>query len=114
VQNVQNATKAAKGGAEFRAAASGEPTAPPPPATAAATASSAEGPKPGETIEERAARLHRQAIIVDGHNDVPSVMLASNYDLATKSARTHTDLARMKTGGITAEFFSIYVEGDLA
>lgn len=73
-----------------------------------------EGPRPGETVDERAARVHRQAIIVDGHNDIPSVMLASNYDLATKSAKTHTDLTRMKAGGITGEFFSIYVEGDLA
>lgn len=72
------------------------------------------GAKPGETQEERAIRLHRQAIIVDGHNDIPSVMLAGNYDLGTPSRRTHTDLARMKSGGITGEFFSIYVEGDLA
>ena len=72
------------------------------------------GPRPGETLEERATRLHRQAIIVDGHNDIPSVILASNYDLGTKSTRTHTDLARMKAGGITGEFFSIYVEGELA
>ena len=73
-----------------------------------------EGPKAGETVEERAARIHRQAIIVDGHNDIPSVLLASNHDIATRSTRTHTDLARMKAGGVTGEFFSIYVEGELA
>lgn len=96
-------------------------TARPPPSAArqtggppAASPTSREGPRPGETLEERAARLHRQAIIVDGHNDVPSVILAGNYDLGTSSPRTHTDLARMKSGGITGSFFSIYVEGDLA
>ncbi|HSO37276.1 MAG TPA: dipeptidase [Labilithrix sp.] len=73
-----------------------------------------QGPPAGETLEQRAARVHRQAIIVDGHNDIPSVMLATGYDLGTPSARTHTDLARMKAGGITGEFFSIYVDGDLA
>ena len=52
-----------------------------------------------------------EAIIVDRHDDIPLVILASNYDLGTKSTRTHTDLARMKAGGITGEFFSIYVEG---
>ena len=83
-------------------------------AAPAAPTATFEGPKPGETVEERATRIHRQAIIVDGHNDIPSVLLASNHDLGTRSVRTHTDLARMKTGGITAEFFSIYVEGDLA
>lgn len=72
------------------------------------------GPVPGETLEARAERVHRQAIIVDGHNDIPSVMLSTGYDLGTPSRKTHTDLARMKAGGITGEFFSIYVEGDLA
>jgi membrane dipeptidase len=71
------------------------------------------GPAPGETLEERAARVHRQAIIIDGHNDIPSVILASGYDLGTRSSRTHTDLARMKAGGITGEFFSIYVDKEL-
>jgi membrane dipeptidase len=72
-----------------------------------------EGPRPGETLEERAARVHRQAIIVDGHNDIPSIILASGYDLGTRGAHTHTDLARMKAGGITGEFFSIYVDKEL-
>ncbi|MBX3187263.1 MAG: dipeptidase [Labilithrix sp.] len=83
-------------------------------ATGTATSASASASARAETIDERAARVHRQAIIVDGHNDIPSVMLSSGYDLGTPSTKTHTDLARMKTGGITGEFFSIYVEGDLA
>lgn len=82
-------------------------------ATPSASASF-EAPKAGETLEERAARIHRQAIIVDGHNDIPSVILASNYDLGTRSRHTHTDLARMKESGITGAFFSIYVEAALA
>ena len=110
---VEAATQGAKGGSEFHAAAprpgTSAPTPPPAPSV-----TPAEGPRAGETLEERATRLHRQAIIVDGHNDIPSIILASDFDLGTKSTRTHTDLARMKAGGITGEFFSIYVEGDLA
>ena len=71
------------------------------------------GAIPGETIEQRADRLHRAAIIVDGHDDIPSVMLASGQNLADTTTRS-TSLARMKTGGITGSFFSIFVEGDLA
>ncbi len=81
---------------------------------AGAVAAPVSGPVPGETLEQRAARVHRQAIIVDGHNDIPSVMLATGYDLGTPSKKTHTDLARMKAGGITGEFFSIYVDAELA
>ncbi len=106
---TQGAFPKPRSGAGVRAAA----TAPPPPPVDE-TAPPFEGPRPGETVEERAARVHRQAIIVDGHNDIPSVLLGANYDLGTRSTKTHTDLARMKTGGITGEFFSIYVAGDLA
>ncbi len=67
------------------------------------------------TLEERAARLHDRAIVIDGHDDIPSVMLAGNLDLPKDKSRwLHTDLARMKAGGLTGTFFSIYVEGDLA
>jgi membrane dipeptidase len=85
-----------------------------PPASEAPAVERASLPRPPETDEERSARLHRDAIIVDGHNDIPSVILGSGIDLGETRPRTHTDLARMKAGGITAEFFSIYVEGDLA
>ncbi len=63
-----------------------------------------------ENLYRRAVRLHNSAIVVDGHNDITSFMLDKNYDLGTPSAGTyHTDLARMKQGGITGQFFSIYV-----
>jgi membrane dipeptidase len=85
---------------------------------AAPPAATSPKPRGPETLEQRAARLHEEAIIVDGHNDIPSVMLGSGFELAKSGLagpmRTHTDLARMKAGGITGEFFSIYVEGDLA
>lgn len=94
----------------------------PPHVEAPAPASSAPAAPPprraAESLEQRAARLHREAIIVDGHDDIPSVILGSGFDLGdsgtTDAARTHTDLARMKASGITGTFFSIYVEGDLA
>ena len=67
-----------------------------------------------ETLEQHAARLHRRAIIVDGHDDIPTVLFMTGSGIADKNAWTHTDLAKMKSGGITGSFFSIYVDGDLA
>src|ERR1044071_1957230 len=70
---------------------------------------------------QRALRIHRSAIIIDGHNDIPSPMTDDDYDLATSSVGKihltdgtpyHTDLQRFKASGITGEFFSIYVGGD--
>ncbi len=78
------------------------------------SAAKAAAPAKSETMEERAARLHAQAIIVDGHNDIPSVLLETRTDLEHPGRATHTDLARMKASGIGAEFFSIYVDPALS
>ncbi len=72
-------------------------------------------PTRDERLWQKALKLHRSAIIVDGHNDIPTIMVDDNYDIATPSAgKYHTDLARMKQGGMTGEFFSIYVDGKYA
>lgn len=71
-------------------------------------------PKKDETPAERATRLHGQAIIVDGHNDVPMLMLRNGTNIDKPAPKSHTDLARMKASGITGEFFSIYVPKELA
>lgn len=67
----------------------------------------------------KALKIHRKAIIVDGHNDITSPMVDEDFDLATNSVGKfhrdgdpfHTDLDRLKRSGITGEFFSIYVSG---
>jgi membrane dipeptidase len=67
----------------------------------------------------RALKIHKKAIIVDGHNDIPSPMVDDDFDLATDTIGKfhsdgdpfHTDLKRFKQSGITGEFFSIYVSG---
>lgn len=61
----------------------------------------------------RALRLHRASIVVDGHNDVTTPMVDENYDLGVSSVgKYHTDIARMRQGGITGQFFAIYVDAD--
>ena len=68
---------------------------------------------------QKALKIHKKAIIIDGHNDIPSPMVDEDFNLATNSVGMfhkdgdpfHTDLARFKQSGITGEFFSIYVSG---
>jgi len=70
-------------------------------------------------IWQQALKIHRKAIVVDGHNDIPSPLVDDDFDLATNSVGKfhldgdpfHTDLQRFKASGITGEFFSIYVSG---
>ncbi|MFJ4479706.1 dipeptidase [Streptomyces xanthochromogenes] len=59
--------------------------------------------------------------VVDGHNDLPWALRAKarydldRCDLATDlTGRTHTDLARLRAGGVGAQFWSVYVRTDLA
>src|SRR5687768_15686 len=64
-----------------------------------------------EKLWKKALEIQRKAIVVDTHNDVLSFMIDENYDLGVSSVgKYHTDLARMKQGGVTAEFFSVYID----
>jgi membrane dipeptidase len=67
-------------------------------------------------LRARAEKLHRESIVIDTHNDITTPMLDESFDLGSRGddpntkIKTHTDLRRMKAGGLTAEFFSIYVD----
>jgi membrane dipeptidase len=68
-----------------------------------------------ERLWQKTLKLQRSAIVVDSHNDILSIMFDENYDLGQSSVgKYHTDLARMKAGGLTAEFFSVYVDRSYA
>jgi membrane dipeptidase len=68
-----------------------------------------------EKLWQRALKLQRSSIVVDTHNDILSFMYDEDYDVGESSAgKYHTDLARMKQGGLTAEFFSVYVDRSYA
>ena len=68
-----------------------------------------------EKLWQRALKLQRSAIVVDTHNDILSFMYDEDYDVGESSlGRYHTDIARMKEGGLTAEFFSVYVDRSYA
>ncbi|MBO0725132.1 MAG: membrane dipeptidase, partial [Blastocatellia bacterium] len=67
-------------------------------------------------LRERAMKLHREAIVIDTHNDVTSPMTDEGFDLGARdtSGKTQTDIPRMKEGGLSAEFFAIYVAAKYA
>jgi membrane dipeptidase len=73
--------------------------------------SESQTPARDERLWREALRIQKDAIVVDTHNDITSMMTDDDYDLGTSSVgKYHTDLARMKQGGLTAEFFSVYVD----
>lgn len=73
-----------------------------------------------ETVDRARAILARHPVF-DGHNDLPweirrladSPMDVDAYDLDSR-APGQTDLARLKRGGVGAQFWSVYIPGEYA
>ncbi len=64
----------------------------------------------GQSYEQ----IHADAIVVDTHNDILSKTTDYGYILDTDlHGKTHTDLARLKKGGVDVQLFSIFCNGDL-
>ena len=61
-------------------------------------------------VSPRAAKLHRDAIVVDLHIDTPQRLLDEGFDLEPRDAKGHIDLPRMRAGGLDAGFMSIWVD----
>jgi len=52
----------------------------------------------------------QQPIILDGHIDTPQRMLDGRVDISARLPDGHVDVPRMKAGGLSAAFFSIWVD----
>jgi membrane dipeptidase len=69
---------------------------------------------------EHARKLLGSAPLIDGHNDLPWEIRESKtaprdvaaYDLHSRSPK-HTDLARLAEGKVAAQFWSIYIPGEI-
>src|SRR4029453_6546435 len=63
-----------------------------------------------ERLWQQALAIHRRAIVVDTHNDITTPMTNDDFDLAGDPPVPYrTNIERMKKGGLTAEFFSLYI-----
>ena len=75
--------------------------------------------EPGETaamqITDKAKEIHAKSIVIDGHNDLPwKIRTDSNrafeiLDIAKSQPQLHTDIPRLKAGGVGAQFWSVWV-----
>ncbi len=63
-------------------------------------------------IAQRAKKIHFKSILIDTHNDIPTTAISDgvSFDQSLKH-KTHSDLQRMKEGGVDAQFFSIWCDG---
>jgi membrane dipeptidase len=83
----------------------------------AAAASHVEGQ--GDPLA-RARALHREVPLIDGHNDYPWALREHNpaldintLDIRVSQPKLHTDIARLRAGGVGGQFWSVYVPAAL-
>ncbi|TWT50125.1 dipeptidase [Allorhodopirellula solitaria] len=74
----------------------------------------AEDPRGKIIVSDAARRIHATAPVFDGHNDLPWALresggLNERTDIAKSQPGFHTDIDRLRQGGVGAQFWSVYV-----
>jgi membrane dipeptidase len=74
----------------------------------------------GPDLLTRARALHRDTPLIDGHNDYPWALRENNaerdlgkLDIRMPQPKIHTDIARLRRGGVGGQFWSVYVPATL-
>jgi membrane dipeptidase len=71
--------------------------------------------RPPVRVTPEALKLHHAALLIDGHNDLPwelrqhGVPPWTNLDIATRQKEVQTDIPRLRSGGLGAQFWSVWV-----
>ncbi|MDP3358361.1 MAG: dipeptidase [Lutibacter sp.] len=57
-------------------------------------------------------KLHDKAILIDTHNDILMKIVDNGFALDTDlTGKTHSDLSRLKKGGVDLQLFSVFCDG---
>ena len=75
---------------------------------------SAQSPRESIVVTQQALSIHRSAPVVDGHNDLPWALRDAGgrfdqFDIRQPQPQFHTDIDRLRKGGVGAQFWSVYV-----
>lgn len=64
---------------------------------------------------QQIGKFHSGSTIVDTHNDILTTVCAEHVNIDTDlGARTHSDIPRLRKGGVDAQFFSVWCDGNKA
>jgi membrane dipeptidase len=61
------------------------------------------------SVSDKARKLHFSSIVVDTHDDTTQRFLDAKFDLGERATNGSIDIPRMKEGGLSAIFFSIWI-----
>ncbi|HWY42885.1 MAG TPA: dipeptidase [Candidatus Sulfotelmatobacter sp.] len=62
-----------------------------------------------DSVSEKAKKLHFSSIVMDTHDDTTQRFLDPKFDLGVRHPDGSIDIPRMKEGGLTGIFFSIWI-----
>ena len=69
--------------------------------------------QPRQVTDAEVKRVHRSALIIDTHNDVP-MKTVKGFNIGKRSPKGSTDIPRLRAGNVGAQFFAAYVPGRYA
>jgi membrane dipeptidase len=78
------------------------------------------GLRPPVVLTSEGLDVHRSGILIDGHNDLPWQVRKygdssfDRLDIAQIQPKLHTDIPRLRRGGVGAQFWAVYVPPDTA
>ncbi len=61
-----------------------------------------------QVVGQNAAQIHREALVFDAHNDVLYQSVIRGKDIGRRINTGHTDLPRIKEGGIDVQVFAVW------
>jgi membrane dipeptidase len=76
--------------------------------------------RPPVVLTTEGRRVHFESFVFDGHNDLPWEMRAKadssfdKRDIRQPQPSMHTDIPRLRAGGVGAQFWSVYVPAETA
>jgi membrane dipeptidase len=68
---------------------------------------------PRPDIAPKARALHFHSVVVDTHDDTTQRLLNPEFDLGARHSDGNIDIPRMRDGGLSAIFFSIWIPGSI-
>ena len=66
-----------------------------------------------DSISDKAKKLHFSSIVIDTHDDTTQRLLDPQFDISVPHTDGNIDVPRMRDGGLSAIFFSIWIDGKI-
>ena len=66
-----------------------------------------------QSVSDKAKKLQSSSIVIDTHDDTTQRLLDAHFDITVPHTDGNIDIPRMRDGGLTAIFFSIWINGKI-